>query len=403
MNCDKTTAFLNALIVILAAYNLIVSQPPLAKWKGAAAAGQTRVTVLEPLLGADGGLLSPGWSSRYFRILNLDLARPHWMGVPLPHRWAFRQLDRFVFCFNRRVFYVTLASSGNLAVSSITFFDFETNELLFHNAEASVAPFGLRSLPRLADDPFEQEGFDTVFEGQRNSVRVFQGKNPMKSTFHTNLNLQVEGQLKAKLMTERFTAQNDFFEAVPVTPDRRAWAYSLRSYESLCEGFVSHMGKYHSLLHSNCVSVAAFDRGFHNYKTNWVWASAQGKAANGTHLALNFGEGVADPVAARSSEDFFKTAGVIHKLSPVELPPAQEDWATPIHFRTVAGFEEAAGSADVKFVPKRRVASRRGWFALLWDVEVVFGTFSGTVEGEAGARVSFEGLVGFVERARVKW
>lgn len=403
MNCDKTTAFLNALIVILAAYNLIVSQPPPAKWKGAPAAGQTRVTALEPLLGADGGLLSPGWSSRYNRILNLDLARPNWMGVPLPPRWALRQLDRFVFSFNRRVFYVALASSGNLAVSSITFFDFETNELLFHSAEASLAPLGLRKLPRLADDPFEQEGFETAFEGARNSVRVFQGKNPMKSTFHTNLNLQVEGHLKAKLMTERFTAQNDFFEAVPVTADRRAWVYSLRSYESLCEGFVSHMGKYHSLLHSNCVSVAAFDRGFHKYKTNWVWVSAQGKTANGTHLALNFGEGVADPSAARSSEDFFKTAGVIHKLSPVDLPPAQEDWATPVHFQTVTGFGEAVGKTDVKFVPKRRVTSRRGWFALLWDVEVVFGTFSGTVEGETGVQVSFEGLVGFVERARLKW
>lgn len=402
---DKTTTFLNLLIVYLLSYHIFIYHPENPKYISKRAGEQYQIIYPSLLLSENGQINETGWSLNYLKKLNLENLKPFSFEIPFLKNYQYKKIDYFAFQFGKRLFQIRIANLKHSSFVSINFYDFETNEIIYQ----SIQEFSLFSLshklPLLADDPFLLESHDYSFFYKKLLINVGQTRNPAKNSLLNVIDLNNNKGLKAKLMNERFIVQNDFYEIIPTNSQANRFVYSLKSYESSCEGFLTVGGKYYSLLSSNCVSVSSFTRGLFNFKTNWSWVSAFGRLPNGVLLSINFGGGIGHLNLLKSGEDFFKLHGKIHKLSPViTLYENMADPLADIKFKTHANFQAKPGLTDVLFSPSKKLdAGFRSSIVFSFDSEMIFGIFKGSFVDESGVVTLFEGIQGFMERVKVKW
>ena len=402
---DKTTSFLSLLIVYLLSYKILIYHPENPKYTLKRASEQHQITSSSLLLNENGQITETGWSLNYLKKLNLEKMKPSSFKIPLLKNLQFKKIDYFAFQFGKKLFQIRIASLNHSSFVLINFFDFETHELIYHSFDHFSLLSPSLKTPLLADDPFVLESNEYSFDTPKILVNVTQTRNPAKNSLLNVIDLKNGNNVKAKLMNERFIVQNDFFDVVPTNAQNTRFVYSLKSYESSCEGFLTVAGKYYSLLSSNCVSLTAFTRGFFNFKSNYLWASAFGRLPNGVLLSLNFGGGIGQVELLKSGEDFFKLHGKIHKLSPVMAVLGNETGLlSEVFFKTHADFQAKPGLTDVVFSPfKEQRASFSSLLVFSFDSSVTFGVFKGSFVDGSGVVTVFEGIHVFVERTSARW
>ena len=398
---DRTTTCLNLLIAVLLVHNWLVRDSVVAKWDRLKASDQLRITEATEALDDNGRVLVFGWSSQYLNRIDFAKARPRLWGVPLPARLQLRKMDCFLFFFRGKVAQVHLAHLGHSFALLFHLYSFEEQQTLFWQSDFGAFYSLGRSFPDMADNPFDGHSHGLRLENADLAFQLTADENPAKNTFLTELVLTLkDGSFKAKLVSERFKSQEDFYEVYPTSADRSSFVAHFKGFESVCEGYLSFGGKYHNLMNSNCVSLLSQSRGFHPRKSQGVWAAASGRLPSGSFFSLNLGQHSHEPGLTASSEDFFKTDGVVQKLSPIAVDLDSRDELGRVVLRTVEKFRNSRGKAEVLFSPQREHVVERKDLLFSFHKRTVFGLFQGYVITDKGVPLNFEGIPGFVELSR---
>ena len=134
-------------------------------------------------------------------------------------------------------------------------------------------------------------------------------------------------------------------------------------------------------------------RGVWEYRSFWVWASASGFLGDGRRVGLNLGFGFGGTSAA--TENTLILDGRIHKLAGVEFDYDPGDFMRPWTMRSER--------VDLTFTPVVERRARTNLLVIRSEVHQMFGTYSGTMTDDAGARHSVDGVVGWAEEHHAHW
>jgi len=193
------------------------------------------------------------------------------------------------------------------------------------------------------------------------------------------------------------------FEILPISENNRYFYYNLKSYNSPCAGKVVVNNKNIEIDRSSCLATHDFGRGVFEYKTSWIFGMGNGRLADKTPFAINFGSGIAAKTT-QSVEDSFKIGEKLYKLNPLEIVHDDRNLMNGITLKTSSHFaEETANAAEIVFQSYYTTTKSDNFLVIASKFRYIYGKFSGWVSDENGVVTNFEGIPGFVEFANIRW
>ncbi|MFZ9628062.1 MAG: DUF2804 domain-containing protein [Ilumatobacteraceae bacterium] len=138
-------------------------------------------------------------------------------------------------------------------------------------------------------------------------------------------------------------------------------------------------------------------RGIWPYSNRWNWASASGRATDGTLVGLQFGGKWT--VGTGATENALCIDGRLSKIGDeLEWTYDWDDPMAPWRLRTVT-----SDQVDVTLHPTFDRYDDTNLRVLRMQVHQCFGTWSGRVVDDAGREFRLDGIRGFAEEARNRW
>ena len=159
-------------------------------------------------------------------------------------------------------------------------------------------------------------------------------------------------------------------------------------------GFVRWGARRIDLAAAKALGQLDWGRGVWPYRSHWVWASANGFAADGRRLGLNLGF-VRDERAA--AENAVILDGRVHKLGWVDAEFDPGDYRKPWRFR------DREGRLDVTLAPSFERIARTEALVLRTEVHQCFGRWSGRAILEDDRELAIAALPGFAEEHHARW
>lgn len=321
------------------------------------------------------GLLNPaavGWSRRPLHRCNL---RGHFLRKKRWNYWAFTG--------PRYVFSATIAHLDYVGVAFVYFLDLETGRYLEQNV---VTPLGrgvrLSATPD-GDGEFVHPrlGLTMTAEGEGTRVRVDSRRFGGSS-------------LSADLLALRPAGHETLNVVIPWSDDR--FQFTSKQNCLPASGHVTIGGERVEFAAGSSFGCLDFGRGVWRYRCFWNWGSCSGRV-DGRTLGLNLGGGWT--AGTGMTENGICLDGRITKVSEeivwgYDKRRLMEPWAvrTPDSSRI-----------DVRFQPVFERVARTDLLVVRSEVHQLFGRYTGSVEAEEGQRISFDGLVGWVEQHEARW
>ena len=137
-------------------------------------------------------------------------------------------------------------------------------------------------------------------------------------------------------------------------------------------------------------------RGRWPYRVRWNWGGGAGVSAQGSVIGLQLGGKWT--VGTGFTENGIIVDGRLTKIGE-ELEWTYQ-WDAPLRPWRV---HNPDGSLDLVLAPTYDRHTRINAVVLATEVHQVFGTWSGHVTGDSGARQNIENIVGFAEESRSRW
>ena len=142
-----------------------------------------------------------------------------------------------------------------------------------------------------------------------------------------------------------------------------------------------------------------FARGVVPYKTDWYWATMQGKNDDGKVIGFNIGNIIDDD--EESSENIIYYDGKVHKLDGSKIFIQHEGFKT--NYLGTWTFYTNDGRLELFFEP--RMEEKNGYNALVirHSPHRVFGHFNGKMILDDGTEITIEHMPGVAERVENRW
>jgi hypothetical protein len=137
-------------------------------------------------------------------------------------------------------------------------------------------------------------------------------------------------------------------------------------------------------------------RGRWPYRTRWNWGGGAGRAAGGAVVGIQLGGKWTEGTGF--TENAVLVDGRLTKLGR-ELR-WEYDWDAPLRPWRV---EDPGGQLSLELAPRYDKHSRTETFVLGTETHQVFGSWSGWLRSDDGARLELAGLQGFAEESRSRW
>jgi hypothetical protein len=159
-------------------------------------------------------------------------------------------------------------------------------------------------------------------------------------------------------------------------------------------GTVSVGGRTWAVGSTEDFAVQDLGRGIWPYSNRWNWAAASGRATDGRLVGLQFGGKWTEGTGA--TENALCIDGRLTKIHD-ELDWSYS-WDDPMRPWRVRG-----DTVDVTLTPTFDRHDNTDMKIVKMEVHQCFGTWSGTVRGDAGDVVTIDAVDGFAEEARNRW
>jgi len=335
---------------------------------------QHEITAPGPLLDADGRLLEPGWARQPLRDANLEHAAP---GVL--QRLRRKGWDYYGIWTDDWFASATLSHVGYLGLAFVYAVDLRSGRVA---GDTRLRPFGHGiALPRNSDRG------DLAYDDGR--LRLACTLAPGTRRLTAADTRVAGGGLTIEVELATPPEHESIVMCTPMGGDRFFYNRKLNGLRA--SGHVT-WGERRAAARFGQLD---WGRGVWPYRTHWLWASANGVAADGRGLGLNLGAGFGD--LSRGTENALFLDGRLHKLGAVDFALDARDYTRPWRLR------DDAGRLDVTLrVSAERVdATELGLLGTA--VHQCFGTYAGHVVADDGERLAITELPGFAEEHYARW
>jgi hypothetical protein len=170
--------------------------------------------------------------------------------------------------------------------------------------------------------------------------------------------------------------------------EKQAFRYTLCSPCFVTEGVVQCGTTEIVFTKGNAWGIFDWMRGVRPHRDLRFWATASGMN-DGRHIGLNIGYSTAD--SQFGTENAFFLDGRIHKLDQVTFHFSPDDAFKPWRFTS------NDNRLEMIFSPIDEITEHNRVLFYVQRQRTIFGSFSGTIILDDGARRSFEGISGIVE------
>ena len=336
-----------------------------------------RIDEPHKLLGKDGSLLEPGWSTKL--IMEYD---------PLDvkaDKTRIKEWDYYgIVCENGFAFALTVADSRYIGVVSTNCFELiEGKKYSF--IEPIPLPMGKMNMPTHSayGDITVDKKHCAVSVTHENGGRRLKGRY-QKSKLH--------GEAEFDIFLHNYSGDTMVI-ATPWEDDSKAFYYNQKINCLPAEGYVKYEGKTHVFNPDKDFATLDWGRGVWTYDNTWYWSSGNG-VIDGKPFGFNLGYGFGNTTAASENMIFYD--GKCHKLDRV-LFDIPKNVLQPWHFIS------SDGRFDMRFNPI--YDNQNVWSAGIigQDSHQVFGKFYGDAVLDDGTKLRLNGLTAFAERVRNRY
>ncbi len=397
---DKFSSAINVFLICLILYNLFFKSHDRPKIMDVGVADETILSTPGKLLNTTGQLAEVGWSRRYLKEFSLADAYPVLFGFKSLTPLKYKRFNYYSFNFDEKILQVAVINLSYGANVFLTFFDFDTKEMV--NESIKLIPFidSRDSFPHLIDDP---NGCQT------NTITVKKSALDLAITTQlegkscvSHLKIKLEGVIEADLTTSRNTDEDDLYDIMPISEDNKYFFNNLKSYGNPCHGKISLSNKKLDVSEKNCLNMIDYGRGIFHYNTSWFWGSGLGRLDDGKRFSINLGYGISNK-NVRSIEDAVKIDGRVVKLNPLEVSYDSRNFMNGFTFKTLAKYAGENNSAEITFRSHQASVVSENLLVISSRLDYVYGTYSGHVVDENGEVIEFADIPGIIELAKFRW
>jgi len=361
---------------------------------------QREITEAGPLLNTTGKLIETGWSKKYLREYNAEEIYPVWFGLNVFKRLRVKEFEYYSFVFGEKIVQVTIGDLSYAFSVLVSVYDFETKE--YHSyQEKMIAGIDRDRYPSMSPDPFKCADSGYSFVKGKFDVNLNQKTLESPQVCRTTMSLKIGEDLLLYTLHDRSLEEEDHYDVISLQENRRYFFYNLKSYDNKANGFLKLKGKKINFKDEETYSMTDVGRGVFLYKSNWVWATAVGKASNGERVSINFGGGATTHI--ESIEDYFKYRGKVYKVDPVTIKYDPLNLMNGMTMKTNATFVDSELHSDVTFTPHHVVENSENLILVNAKIKYVHGTYSGFFTHPEVGMVKFEDIKGMIEFALFKW
>ncbi len=332
------------------------------------------ITTSGPLLDARGQLIESGWARQPLRDANLESAAPGLLQRLRHKRW-----DYYGIWTDEWFASATLSHVGYVGLAFVYAVELRSGRIA---GDTRIRPFGRGiALPRNSDDG------DLRYDDGR--LRLAFTLTPDARHVQAS-DAHVDGgvlTIDVRLLTP--PAHESLVMCTPMGGDR--FFYNRKLTALRAEGTVS-WGERRAEAR---LGQLDWGRGVWPYRSHWLWASANGIAADGRTIGLNLGAGFGD--LSRGTENALFLDGRLHKLGAVHFDVDGRDYTRPWRLHDDAGRLDVTLDVSAERVDGSNVGLLRS------QVHQCFGLYHGHVVSDAGERIGLENLPGFAEEHFARW
>lgn len=271
---------------------------------------------------------------------------------------------------------LTVASIDFAAVSEVWIFDRATGRSMGHSA---IRPFGAGVVlpPSLAEGSASARA-----KGLTIDITERDGS--------TLLSAAIGG---ASFEVEALLPRDHERLGVVVPWSDRRFQYTVKDVARPARGWVEVDGTRHPLDADDTWAVLDHGRGKWPYDVHWNWGAGSGRS-HGRVIGVQLGSKWTDGTG--STENALVVDGRLHKNSEeLVWDYRPEAWLEPWHIH--------GETADLTFVPFHDKASSTQLGIISTRTDQLFGHYSGWMLDDSGARVEFDGILGWAEDVHNRW
>ena len=333
------------------------------------------ITTRGPLLADDGTLVEPGWARRPLRDANLERAAPG-----LLRRLRIKRWDYYGVWTPQWFASATLSHVGYLGLAFVYVVDLRDGRIV---GDTRMRPFGRgMDLPRNSDSgniAYDDGRVHLAFDLTPDARHVYAAD----AAFDGGRGLTIDVRLATP------PSHDSIVMCTPMGGD--CFFYNRKLNGLRASGTVTWAGQSASALFGQL----DWGRGVWPYRSHWLWASANGRAADGRIIGLNLGAGFGD--LHRGTENALFIDGRLHKLGAVTFDCDSRDYTRPWRLRDDAGRLDVTLTVSAERVDGSNVGVLRS------EVHQCFGRYAGHVVSDTGERLLLTDLPGFAEEHHARW
>ena len=174
------------------------------------------------------------------------------------------------------------------------------------------------------------------------------------------------------------------------------YQYTLKDVARPASGSVVVDGVRHAVPAGTSWAVLDHGRGRWPYSMRWNWGAGSG-VVDGRTIGVQVGGTWTDGTG--STENALLLDGRLHKNSDeLVWEYDRADWLAPWHVH-----DAERARVDLTFTPFHERAARMNLLVVASETHQCFGTWTGWMAADTGARIRVDGAVGWAEEARNRW
>lgn len=337
-----------------------------------------QVTTPHDLLGTNGRLIEPGWSTSLVQRYNREqIKKP---------RFRIKEWDYYLVMGDDFALAFTISDDGYVGLQGASFLDFTVPR---EHTETLLDPFpmGRMHMPRDSS-----QGVTSYHRKGRLDMEFSVGPGTRRilcdfKRFDGDKDLTCDITLSQPPM-------DTMVIATPWKEDPRCFYYNQKINCMGASGRVVYGGKVYTFDPQRNFATLDWGRGVWTYDNTWYWGSGNG-VIDGKPFGFNIGYGFSDRSSATENILFYD--GKAHKLDDVTFHIPPDSYLKPWTFTS------SDGRFEMDFVPILDRCGKIDLKCIVTDPHQVFGKMSGKAVLDDGAVLEVRDLLCFAEKVHNKY
>lgn len=202
-----------------------------------------------------------------------------------------------------------------------------------------------------------------------------------------------------------YAKEQGHLQVEKIDEEGKFWHLGYKYYGLQPKGQMTIKDKTHTIDNTSLMMID-HGAGVFQYKTHWVWISANFVNKEGKRMAFNIGGGIAKTDTSKASEDYFIVEGKTTLLEAVEVVYDMNTLGTGNwHFETKNKdfFRNGGRTVMMDFVPSKTFYENQNFLVIKSKVVQIFGYFKGTIVGDDGKEYEIDNVQGLSEFHYAQW